>query len=368
MVHVIRPSDRASFKRCRRQWDLSSPQRRGYEPVAPAAASSPDVAQALIDALDVYYFPGMWTWDRSVVRPLVLQGFQRSLEEQHARQAQHEPAAVSSREALEALVERGSETLQRYFEWTGDADSFEPLQVGGEFDAAVPDPQEPQHDLPGPGGEPVRYRGRVDVLALDHDGRYWLVHHRLADGGWAELDDLLIDDDVVTACWAWEHCFLDVEIAGTIHNELRTRPLSGDAPEAGDEEGLISAGEWRLVHQRGDNHRFRRTVIPRSRDEIRTAGIRLGQEAADMLDPSLRVYPAPRPETCATCEFRAPCVAMNDGSDVEAVLQGGFRQRDDDRSAGRLGRRSWMMGRGAAPPSFGRRDDTSGDEPSQGDS
>lgn len=370
MVYVIRPADRAAFKRCRRAWDLSSPQRQGYEPVAPVGRGAVDLAQALIDALDVYYFPGMWTWDRSVVRPLVLQGLQRSLEEQHTRQGREGPGEAMSRERLDELIEQGSETLRRYFEWAAEVDSFEPLQVGGEFDAPVPDPADPHFDLPGPAADRVRYRGRVDVLVLDHDRRHWLVHHRLADEGWANVDDLRIEDVGATACWAWERCFLDVEIAGTIYNELRTAPAAGDHGDAGTPEGgavrdepLMVAGPWRVAHRHGDGAWFRRTVVPRERTEIDAAGVRLGSEAADMVDPSLRVYPAPSPAICAACQFRAPCVAMNDGSDVQAVLQASYRRRDSrDRSPGRLGRGGWMMGRGAAPPNFGRHDDADGDD------
>lgn len=371
MVYVIRPTDRATFKRCRRAWDLSSPRRQGYEAVAPHGRDTIDLAQALIDALDVYYFPGMWAWDRSVVRPLVLRGLERSLAQQHARQGHRDAGDATSHARLDAFNELASQTLRRYFEWAAEVDEFEPLQVGGEFDAPVPDPDDPHHDLPGPGGERVRYRGRVDALVLDHDRRYWLMHHRLADGGWADVDDLLIEDAGVTACWAWERCFLDVEVAGTIYNELRTAPAAGDGvdrdvPSAGGthDEPLIAAGRWRPAHQHGDGVWFRRTVVPRERAEIDAAGVRLGREAADMVDPSLRVYPAPSPATCAPCQFRAPCVAMNDGSDVDAVLRAGYRRRDsEDRSAGRLGWRRWMMGRGAAPPTFGRRDGAEDDDP-----
>ncbi|HEX4907114.1 MAG TPA: hypothetical protein VFW32_00835 [Actinomycetes bacterium] len=72
MAYRFTPADRGAFKRCRRQWDFGARERRNYEPARPAAV--PDLDLAVRDALAVYYFPGMWDWQRSVVLPLVLQG------------------------------------------------------------------------------------------------------------------------------------------------------------------------------------------------------------------------------------------------------------------------------------------------------
>jgi len=77
MAYRFTPADRGAFKRCRRQWDLGARERQNWEPARPAAV--PDLDLAVRDALAVYYFPGMWDWQRSVVLPLVLQGFARSM-------------------------------------------------------------------------------------------------------------------------------------------------------------------------------------------------------------------------------------------------------------------------------------------------
>ena len=77
MAYRFTPADRGAFKRCRRQWDFGARERQGYEPARPAPALDLDLA--VRDALAVYYFPGMWDWQRSVVLPLVLQGLARSM-------------------------------------------------------------------------------------------------------------------------------------------------------------------------------------------------------------------------------------------------------------------------------------------------
>ena len=79
-AYVIRSSDRKMFKCCRRAWDLGSRSRQNYEPVQPMQAF--DFDKAMHEALALYYFPGMWEWNRDVVIPIVLEGFVRSMQEQ----------------------------------------------------------------------------------------------------------------------------------------------------------------------------------------------------------------------------------------------------------------------------------------------
>lgn len=67
MSSVVRPWEREAFKRCRRAWDLGATERQNYEPIS--TPSSPDLGEALRDALAIYYYPGMWEWGRSAERP-----------------------------------------------------------------------------------------------------------------------------------------------------------------------------------------------------------------------------------------------------------------------------------------------------------
>jgi hypothetical protein len=77
-------------------------------------------------------------------------------------------------------------------------------------------------------------------------------------------------------------------------------------------------------------------------------------EALDMVDPGLRPYPTPPPH-CGACRFVAPCLAVERGQDVRAVLRAGYRDRGPERlEPGRLGAATWGTGRGAAPPRFDR--------------
>ena len=211
MAYRFTPADRGAFKRCRRQWDLGARERQNWEPAEPTAV---DLERAVRDALAVYYFPGMWDWRRSVVLPLVLQGLARSLAG---------PPAAGQKE-----LAAGQALLRRYFDWAPGVDRFSPVQVEAAFEVNLPDPAGQGRELVLADGRPVRYQGRVDLLAGDEHDRYWVVAHRLVDR-FADPDELLLDEELVAACWAIERFYPGMRVAGTVHNELRLDPTGGPA-------------------------------------------------------------------------------------------------------------------------------------------
>lgn len=286
-VVAVTATERAAFKRCRRAWDLGARVRRGLEPVgAPVTTEHP-----AREALAVHYFPGMWAWDRSIVRPLVL------------------------RAAGDAAP-----FVQRYVDWATGIDEFEPVRVEFDFDARVPDP-DGDGDLAAPDGRAVHYQGRAHALVVDDDRAHWLLAHRF--GPWTGAELLRLDEAAVTAAWAWEQTFLDARVHGVLYNELT---LEG---------------------------RFRRTRLRLSRGAVVQAGEQLAREVAEMLDPSLALYPTPAPH-CVTCLFVAPCMAMQDGHDAEDLLARDYRPRPpEELQEGRLGGATWGIGRGAMPVRFG---------------
>ena len=353
LVHLIGPGERAWFRRCRRAWDLGSPNRQNLEPRRPPF----DLRKAVRHALSVWYFPGMWEWPRAIVLPRALQAFDEAV---GRGQGQGEP------------VEQARAMLERYFTWAPAADAFSPVRVESDFEANVPDIRSPGQDLVDGDGRPVRYIDRVQLLVVDSNDSYWIVEHRLVDDGWADPEELLLAEPPVAAAWGWERFYLGMAVAGTVHNELR---LNADARSAGETGAGKLARHPRsrdfalsraaghdpaaagpsilqaeaVVQESGDW--FRRTWIRRSRAEVEGVGDRLSAQALDMLDPNLALYPSPSPEHCGPCHFRAPCLAMNEGHDPGPILTTTYQQRDFDRpEEGRLGGGSWSMNRGAAPP------------------
>jgi hypothetical protein len=232
-------------------------------------------------------------------------------------------------------------------------------------------------------GQHVRYQGRVDLLGVDEHDAYWIMRHRVVKD-WTPLDALVRDEEAVAACWAWEQYYIGMEIAGTIHNEMRlpTGAPTGDAsapatgPARGERGGVPQhegSGGGRSVPQ----HRrlyaqatepadpehvvhdigpwFRRTWTRRSRTEISQAGRQLASEAREVFNPEVAVYPSPSDAACRRCQFAAPCLALYEGRHVEAqaILDSSYRSRPSEELVeGRLGGVTWSTGRGAAPPRF----------------
>ena len=305
--YPIDAHDRALFKQCRRAWDFGARARRNREPAADP--EPPSLADALVAALDVYYFPGMWDWNRDVVQPLVHQALDRAaLAPEHERQ-------------------RGHALLDRYAEWARPHDTFAPVRVAADFEVNVPDPLLWERDLATHDGDPVRYAAHVDAVVWGDDQQPGLLCHRVSAGPFTDNELLALDEAALTTCWAWTHFTLDARIAAIWFNQVRIDP---------------------------DGDSFRRTVIPVSQTEIAIAGRQLGAEALDMLDAAVTLYPNPTIASCAPCPFRAPCLAMRHGEDGERILGERYRSRPTpEPQEGRLGGQTWSMGRGARPPRFG---------------
>jgi hypothetical protein len=356
----LRPSDRTWFKRCRRSWDFGSRLRRNLEPAERRYAL--DVDRALRDGLAVYYFPGMWEWDRKVVLPLAFAAFEKTM----YRQREGFELTPADEQQWQQGLAAGQRLLDQYLAWAPSADRFWPVRVETDFDVQIPDPSATDTDLVSPDGRVVRYRGRVDLLLVDEHDAYWIARHRLVDR-FTDPELLLLDDEILAACWAWELFYLGMRISGTIHNEVR---LDGEPPDPAAPVGRPRASHafaqararHRRMYARAEHvpqeivveeggGMFRRTRIPRSRAALDDLGRRVAAEALEMLDPALTVYPVPTPDHCGACEFRAPCLALNEGLDADALVRANYRSRPPEApEEGRLGAVTWSMNRGAAPP------------------
>jgi hypothetical protein len=374
---IITASERASFRRCRRQWDLSAGLRQNLEP-RPGEAAAPDLDRAARAALAIYYYPGMWDWDREVRLPLVSQELDRAVARQQAGGAE-----------TEQVRRDGRALLDRYLAWAPSVDRFAPVLVEADFEVPVPDPDRPESGLVTSAGAAVRYGGRVDLLAVDEHDAYWIVCHRLVRGDWVPVADLAADEAALAACWAWEQFYLGLAITGTIWNELRVQP--GEAadrprrrwrwPRRSDTEtggpplvrqhepsgGGRSVPQHRRMYARTAEPAhaapveqvtgpgFRRTWLRRRPQDVAAAGRRLAVDAAAMVAPEVATDPSPSDRNCPPCVFGDPCRAMMAGQDPAGVLAAGYQPRPAPGvQPGRLGSHAWGQGRGAAPPGFRR--------------
>lgn len=355
MEYRITADERARFKRCRRQWDFASPHRRNLRPAEFVEAA---LASALTDALAVYYYPGTWDWQPEVTQPLVHRALERSLEQAGASE----------------LFAQGAAMLDCYDAWASNLDDFAPVKINTDVAAMVPDPDEPERGLTVHDGSPVLYQCRIDLVAVDAADEYWVVRHQIVDA-WQPVEMLLRDEEAVAACWAFEQDYLGLEIAGTIHNEMRIdgplpspptdrtaarmkRTVAQHEPSGGgrslpqhrrafaqtSQPEAVSRTEQRTAGP------LRRTRIRRSRHEIASVGMMIAAEAFDMTSWPV-TYPTPGTH-CGECEFRAPCLAIIEGTDPEPALSNDFRPPHTARPKPRLGQSTWGFGRGAAPPQW----------------
>lgn len=355
MVYRIHAFDRAAFKRCRRQWDLSSPNRQNLEPNPRRGPI--DLNQALRDALAVYYFPGMWEWDRKIVLPLVHQALERSVRSQ-SESAIDDPAQ-------QEVLARGHALLDTYTTWAPAVDHFTPIRVETDVEVNIPDPATSGTYLVTPTGEEIRYRDRIDLLAIDSDNAYWVIQHRLVTDGWADHDALQLDERTIAWCWAWPLFYLGMRITGTVYNEIRAdagEPERGEpgtiAPQPGGHPQVrhrrMYAGSGTVagerLHTEGTDA-FRRTRIRRSGAELAAAGADLAAEVNTATSADLEIYPSPAPGVCTRCSYRRPCLVLNQGDDATAELSKSYQLRPPESvQEGRLGGVTWSMNRGAAPP------------------
>src|SRR5690349_518622 len=191
------------FKRCRRQWNFGSPGRRGLESADQSGSTS--VPTAFKEALAVYYYPGTWDWQPQLKQSLVHKSLQRSLQNANATD---ELAAATT-------------LIDRYDEWAATVDDFAPVKIDHDVSALVRDPGNPEQGLLTADGAGVTYTCRVDLMAVDAADEYWVVCHRIVVDDWSPVQELLLDEEMIAACWAWEQDYIGMEVAGTIHNEVR---------------------------------------------------------------------------------------------------------------------------------------------------
>ncbi|HEU5003570.1 MAG TPA: hypothetical protein VFW71_12445 [Actinomycetota bacterium] len=282
MDHVVTLADRDLFKACRRAWDLGSPARQNFEPIP--TPEHVDLAAAVRAGLGAYYFPAMWSWSRPMVRPIAHDTFDKALQTQRQKVCPEAPPPVWAE--AQAL---GHATLDSYFDWAEEQDTFTAVRANEEFRVVVADPDHPDDGVLAPDGGGIHLQGVVDVVVSDELGRLWVVIHRISDGRsarpWADPGILALDDGPGMLCWALESFYV-TKIAGAIVNELRVGPPPS----------------------------FRRTQLRKPPKELAAVRRQAATELAELVDPATAAYPSPGP-SCRTCPFVAPCLALAAGEE-----------------------------------------------------
>lgn len=198
-------------------------------------------------------------------------------------------------------------------------------------------------------GLPVTFGGRIDCLAQDKYGRYWIIDWKTARCLTPEGDEdfLLLDDQITGYCWALST--LGIDIAGFLYVEIRKafpeEPVELARARKGcqfstNKQNPTDYATFLRVIKENDYEAYKagayteyltwllesgpryhcRHQISRSSQELEMAGRNLYLEASEIVNPDRLIYPSPGRFSCSFCAYREPCIALNKGEDVNYLL------------------------------------------------
>jgi len=204
----------------------------------------------------------------------------------------------------------------------------------------------------------VIYRGTLDRVVIDGDGRLWILDYKTAKT--FATAHFMTDQQITSYCWAASTIYPGYEIAGFIYQQHRkTIP---------DEPKLLSTGRLSTNKQQitsyavyykalkqlyGDVNRapapnveylnylssqestdydafIRRDWVERNEHSLQAEGTKILLELEDMLNPNLPLYPNPTRDCSWDCQLLSVCVSLDDGSDWEFELNGLTKPRKEE--------------------------------------
>lgn len=335
----IRTSERLLFRRCRRLWGWNSPLKMNLE-----VKSRPD-----------YFWFGT--------------GMHYALEDYHGVNTYGHPSRAflayvkATQEIGEApdtwmeLSRLGYDMMAYYADYWLKARGRDPLatfvhngipQTEVRFEIELP--------IRGPQGQRVVYRGMVDRMHEDEEDQLWVVEYKSAKA--FRMQHFDTDDQITAYCWAMQAVY-GRPIAGVIYQQHKK-----DIPHP---PKILSTGKVSTNKQMntsyalyratlievygspssfpGDNLRFlnslvtqeeddadpfiRRDKIYRNQHQIAAQGEKILLEIEDMLREQLPLYPNPSKDCTWLCPLESVCVAMDDGSDWEGLLNSMVSNREE---------------------------------------
>jgi hypothetical protein len=332
-------------------------------------------------AMEKFYDP--LTWNDFEVKQLLAfaafnQAYESGLKDYRRRNGEPEVETLNKFKELRAL---GIGMIRHYTEHVSPVvdTGFTPVRVEVPFEVAILSPEgdplwchckqcehkwfsyhQPEHPelfVERWGGLPVTYGGRLDMLAIDDLGRYWIFDwkttSRILDED-AEASFLQLDDQIASYCWALRS--VGIPVAGFVYVEIKkTFPqpplrLGRSRRECNysvNRQFLTTAELFRSTVEEEDPYAYSRGLydahiewlktsgpvfhqrhqVHKNDHEVAEIGKNIWLEAQDLLgDP--RVYPQPGRFSCPSCLFRQPCLGMNLGEDYVYTLETMYEKKE----------------------------------------
>lgn len=295
----ISVTERQTYMRCRRKWDYGSANRRG---LVRLGASAPPLelgglihktlAQWLIDP-DLESNPA---FERSLGN--VFMTFAAARLEELKRQYKQVVGAEISDDELDPLYDSillGKAMMENY-----QAYYKQPLSDNMKFAAA-----EQEVQVPIPGTEHY-LRATFDGLIQDERGYLYVLEHKTY-GRRPRIENLHTNDQFTGYTWA--------------ANQLNVGPVVGVAYD----------GMWKRATVPKRNERedlFLRTTIRKPQEELDEWGRHLTEQALEMSDPNIPIYPNRRWEGCSDCGYQTICTAQSRGEPVEDLIKLTYTTRE----------------------------------------
>jgi hypothetical protein len=400
LVHEIHTSERKSFRACRRRWNWLF-----RENLYPTMTAKPlEFGTVMHLGYEVYYDPSTWNAPRDVVAQYAIKkAVEKSNEQRKAFLASglpyNEEDVTTDYDERVALIKG---MLNHYFKniapvqdvgwtpvkveiafmvaiphpdtkepmwckcdtcwerWTKSGDTYEKLGLKCTCGTPGLNYEGPQRDCEVHGetwqGLPVVYAGRLDMLAVDNEGNYWIFDWKSARAINVDHDEFLeLDDQIMSYVWALRK--LGLPIKGFVYHEQKkgfpNPPAENKARRLGRlfsvsknqdtdydtylktikefdtaayEEGLYD--EFLDFLQKDGIIFYKRWQIHKTDYQCEQAEYNIGQEALEIIDPLLRIYPSPGRFGCTTCAFRQPCLEVNAGGDFQYALDTLYEKRE----------------------------------------
>jgi hypothetical protein len=382
----IHASDVSAFLRCRRYWDWTSPARNNLRKRVEIDGINVPLwfGSGIHYALEMFYNPVLsrdpveafetwfnYQWEGGIVthewlertydvKPIT-QGDTDMFSIRGLRDMHPDP----SHEEFMEYKELGIGMMTFYKEYAAKNDNF--IVVSPEAKFSVPlgfEMIDYREQSPNYGKKvEVHARGMRDAITYSEEtGKYAIMDHKTA----AKVDEdyfTKLDTDPQCSTYIWasieEAKMYDLpykEIDSVLYNVLRKTfprpptPLKNLTPsvnrtEEGTtaelfeayvrENGLVewfenndkAQGYYSWLLEIGDSNFIQRQITYRNKAMIENTGNNIRAIAKEMLNPKLAIYPHFSGDfMCTRCAFRAPCIAKEDGSDVDFLIDNGYER------------------------------------------
>jgi hypothetical protein len=201
----------------------------------------------------------------------------------------------------------------------------------------------------------VPYVGTFDRVVTDKYGQWWVLDYKTAKA--FNVAKLATDPQVTAYTWAAEkmygHLFEGVVYMQFVKstpeqpNVLKSGELSKNKAQSTTyalyRNALLErypTGEFPAEYRdvlayfesfetpEGDKF-IRWDTVRRNSNQLLNVEQHIKAEIEEMTNPNLAIYPNPTSDCTWDCDFRTLCLAMDDGGDVEWLMESAFQQRTE---------------------------------------